>query len=650
MPLPAPSLDDRMFQDLVDEAKRFVMRRCPEWTDHNISDPGVTLIETFAFMVEQLSYRLNRVPDRLYVRFLELLGLKLLPPTPARAQVTFWLTTRANGRLVVRAGTKASTVRTDREESVVFSTLRDLTVVPTELVAAASRYAVDEKAADHTEKLELGMEFPVFGHRPAVGDRFLLGLRDPAPSCAVRIDYVGETRGIGVNPKHPPLAWEAWDGSGWVACPVTTDETGGLNRSGQIVVHLPDGHEASVVEGRRAGWLRVQVTDPLPGQTGYSESPVVRRLSVSTVGGTALAINAELIESEVLGEAEGVPGQRLSVRRKPVLGGAEPVMLDVSTSEGWREWRQVEHFAASGPEDRHFILDAVGGEVELGPAIRLPDGGVRQYGAVPPRGATIRVRHYLCGGGAAGNVAAGMIATMKSSIPFVAGVENLRPAQGGTDGETLDEAKARGPIMLRTRSRAVTAEDYEAIATEAAPEVTRIHCLTAGEGDVEQGAVKVLVVPAVTADHGRIHFEDLVPAAETLQRISAALDKVRLVGTRVIVEPPKYRGVTVVARLVARPRVNVDAVTEQAENALYEFLNPITGGEDGRGWTFGRKILRAEIFGVLQRVRGVDVVEDVRMFGANPVTRRRGEETGKLLVGKGGLVFSFDHQVRVEES
>ena len=75
--LPAPNLDDRTFQDLVDEAKRLVQQRCPEWTDHNVSDPGVTLIEAFAQMVDQLIYRLNRVPDRNYVKFLELIGVEL---------------------------------------------------------------------------------------------------------------------------------------------------------------------------------------------------------------------------------------------------------------------------------------------------------------------------------------------------------------------------------------------------------------------------------------------------------------------------------------------------------------------------------------------------------------------------------------------
>ncbi len=106
MMLPLPNLDDRRFQDLVDDAKRMVQQQCPEWTDHNVSDPGVTLIETFAFMVDELLYRLNRVPDRLYVTFLDLLGRH---PSPAHGRA------RRPDRLVVGAaggaGDLARTVR-----------------------------------------------------------------------------------------------------------------------------------------------------------------------------------------------------------------------------------------------------------------------------------------------------------------------------------------------------------------------------------------------------------------------------------------------------------------------------------------------------------------------------------------------------------
>ena len=126
MPLPVPNLDDRRFQDLVDDAKRLVQRRCPEWTDHNVSDPGVTLIETVAAMVDQLIYRLNRVPEVNYLRFLDLIGLRPFPPTAAHADLTFRLSAPRPEPLVVPADTAVATPRTETDDPVVFSTVREL--------------------------------------------------------------------------------------------------------------------------------------------------------------------------------------------------------------------------------------------------------------------------------------------------------------------------------------------------------------------------------------------------------------------------------------------------------------------------------------------------------------------------------------------
>src|SRR5690242_2634875 len=111
--LAAPNLDDRRFQQLVDEAKRYVQQSCPEWTDHNVSDPGVTLIEVFAQMVDQLVYRLNRVPEKNYLAFLDLLGVKLFPPTAARAEVTFRLSAPQPETVLLLAGTEVATGATE---------------------------------------------------------------------------------------------------------------------------------------------------------------------------------------------------------------------------------------------------------------------------------------------------------------------------------------------------------------------------------------------------------------------------------------------------------------------------------------------------------------------------------------------------------
>ncbi len=129
MSLPAPNLDNRKFQDLVDDAKLQIARKCPEWTEHNVSDPGVTLIELFAMMTETMLYQMNQVPERNYVKFLEMLGVSLLPPTPARVNLRFHLSRfiEEGERLTLSAyKIVAGTVRTSTTEAVEFCTETDL--------------------------------------------------------------------------------------------------------------------------------------------------------------------------------------------------------------------------------------------------------------------------------------------------------------------------------------------------------------------------------------------------------------------------------------------------------------------------------------------------------------------------------------------
>lgn len=647
MPLPAPNLDDRRFQDLVDDAKRLVQRRCPEWTDHNVSDPGVTLIETFAFMVDQLLYRLNRVPDRQYLKFLDLLGIKPFAPTVASGEVTFWLSAARDVPVVVPAGTHVATVRVETEDPVTFETAEELAIVPCRLDRVMTA-AAGAEAADRTGELGGADYFPCFSDPPVAGDVALFGLSDPVPGCAVllRMDWV--VAGRGVDPTDPPLVWEASTDDGWVPCEVERDGTGALNRAGELVLHVPAGHAASVVKGRRAGWLRCRLLEPAEGQAFYHAPPRLRTAEAATLGGSVRALHAELVVQEMLGLSEGVPGQRFTVQRPPVVSGDEPIEVEVAGGDSWTIWREVSDFAESGPDDRHVTVDRASGEVVFGPAIRQADGSVRQFGAIPPKAAPIRVARYRTGGGRRGNVAANSLTVLRDPVPFVSTVTNRVAATGGVDGETVAETSARGPLMLRTRERAVTADDYEQIARQAAPEALRVRCVPAGP---ESAAVRVLVVPALGehshSDDDSARFASLKPRDETLARIRDVLDERRCVGAQVLVEPPFYQGVTVVATLRGRGRAGFSLLRERALRTLYGYLNPVDGGPDGTGWPFGRPIQSGEVYAVLQRVEGLDLVEDVRLFGADPVTGERGAAVQRIDLAPHALVFSYAHQVRV---
>ncbi|MER7396862.1 putative baseplate assembly protein [Streptomyces sp. NPDC000151] len=647
MALPSPNLDDRRFQQFVDDAKRYIQQRAPEWTDHNVSDPGVTLVETVAHMADQVVYRLNRVPEKNHLAFLDLLGITLFPPSAARADVTFWLSAPQEQPVRLAVGTEVATARTESEEAAVFATEAELTVVPSEL----SYLVVQPHGAEVTERtsdLVEGKDVHCFAESPRPGDRMLFGLSAAVPHCAVVLTLGSRVDGVGVDPRQPPLAWEAWTADGWVACEVDRDTTGGLNRPGEVVLHVPGGHVLSRTGRREAGWLRCRVTEAAAGQPFYTTSPTIRSAEAFTIGGTTRAVHADTVRDELLGESPGLPGHRLRLTHAPVVGDAPPLHLQVAERDGWTDWQVVGHFAASGPDDRHVTLDAATGEVAFGPAVREPDGTLRQYGAVPPKGAVIRARRYRTGGGRTGNVARGAIQVLRDSVPYVAEVTNREAASGGVDGETVEEAKVRAPIALSAQDRAVTLRDYEELARRAAPETARITCLAAEPDEHGAHAVRVLVIPQAVPDPGgRLRFEQLVPNDALLDRITRYLDDRRLIGTRLAVGPPYYQGVTVVATVHAFRGTDTDRVRREAHDALHRHLDPLTGGAHGTGWPFGRPVQAGEVFAVLQRVPGVELVDEVLLHPADPLTGKRGDATDRIDLDPSALVFSFDHRVRV---
>ncbi len=117
-----PRLDDRSFNDIVEEARARIPLYTPEWTDHNLSDPGITMIELFAWMTDIVLYRLNRVPDKHFVKFMELVGMRLQEAEPARVDMTFWLSAPQPSAITLPNGTEVSTTRTETEQAIIFST------------------------------------------------------------------------------------------------------------------------------------------------------------------------------------------------------------------------------------------------------------------------------------------------------------------------------------------------------------------------------------------------------------------------------------------------------------------------------------------------------------------------------------------------
>lgn len=139
MSIKTPNLDDRRFEDLVEEARRRIARRCPDWTDLSPGDPGMVLVETFAYLTDILLYRLNRLPEKIYIELLRLIGLRLQPPSAANVTLRFTLNRPQERPVEIPRGTRVTTARADAGvEPPVFATHETTVLAPGVTIAEIS--------------------------------------------------------------------------------------------------------------------------------------------------------------------------------------------------------------------------------------------------------------------------------------------------------------------------------------------------------------------------------------------------------------------------------------------------------------------------------------------------------------------------------
>jgi len=644
-------LDLRQFQDIVDEARRLVPKYCPEWTDFNVSDPGVTLIELFAWMTEMILYQVNRVPDAMYDRFLDMVGVQRRPPEPALADVTFYLSAPMRRTVTIPAGTEVATDRTELQEAIVFQTSADLAIAPPALQALRA-WREGQGFEDYMPYISSGLvESPVFNEPPVEGDALYIGYEGDLAglSLQLRLDC-RELEGAHIDPRDPPLAWEYWSrimgswqpvrlldqsGTGRLREPGAPDPTHGLNASGDVYLHVPVDSARQTIDGIEASWVRLRYVTK-PGQ-GYTTSPRIAGLRSECIGATVPARQAMQVRNEFLGESDGSAAKIFPLRERPVLREVEPHVIEVTAEGETTEWVEVEDFSQSTSSDHHFVIHYAKGEVRFGPSVRDREGIERAYGAAPRRGAQLRIRAYHSGGGIIGNVGEGAISQMKTSIPYVASVINYRPSSGGLDEESIEEAKLRALTVLKRPAAAITREDFERIALEVEG-VGRARAIAPGSGDgAAPGTVRLLLVPVLPRSEVELAAEDLAPTPALIQAVSARIDERKTLGTLVQYESVPFTWVEIDAHVYVRPGSNAEAAEARALTRLREYFHPISGGPAGRGLNFGAAATVSQVAGVLQSLPEVSYVERVRLRSPgsqNEVTRLQAPGDGLLVLGR----------------
>lgn len=361
-------------------------------------------------------------------------------------------------------------------------------------------------------------------------------------------------------------------------------------------IDLDVGYSDPAIPEYAMAWLRIRVGSV--SESGY-KPVLLNDFSLNRIAATAAVTRVE----ETLGYSDGRPAQQFTLAKTPVYidpqSGVADIQLELVEAGQSSQWKLVSDFFASDSHAEVFRLDENTGTVTFGDGIN---------GRIPVAGATIIVRRYRFGGGVHSNVGANTVTKLKTSLPRIDSVTNPRAASGGADAETLEQAKLRAPHELRTRDRAVTADDFVFL-TEQTPGVA-IHsayalartALNADQQSFNQkdGAVTVVVLPANTEQ------ETPQPSEAQLNAICAHLNSKRLITTELYVTGPRY---AVISKLEVEIRADRNAdlqtISTTLQSRLLDYFHPLWGGEAGNGWPFGDDIYFGGVYDLLLQVDGV---------------------------------------------
>lgn len=420
-----------------------------------------------------------------------------------------------------------------------------------------------------------------------------------------------KTRGETYLPEGYSVDWELLESAGpgrlrWSRL-AGGDESSGyrLNKSGVLAWPYPD----PVEQAPEGTWLRALFRSSEGDET--PALPPLSHMMLNSVEG----VNLHTFRMEKF-SGLGVPHQSVQLRRFPIFLHAEDgeqksfanperfpdIRVYVTEEDGQRrEWRRApgNSLLTASKDDRVFVVDSVEGTIVFGNGIRgkmVPVGNfnivIEQYHTVP---------------GDAGNVRAGSIALCEG-FNDMATVQNLLPATGGRNAESIDEIIRRAPSVLTSRDRAVTRLDFEIIAKEASGEVARAACDGEMTGD---GEIGIIVLPQRREGE---RIPDPFLSAGLKDHVQRYLGKRSLVNVNPKVRLATFKEVDVSVTLRLRPNANIMLVRERARAFIEKFLDPYEGGLDFAGWPFGGTLYGQDFGRMVSYIPEIRHVVDVQLY------------------------------------
>lgn len=701
MGLEIPDLDDWTFEEAIEDARKQLPVHSDDWTDHNVHDPGITILEALAWVAQTQTYQLDQVTDAHRRKYLELLGDTPRPPTQASVDLSVTLDPDTAPTLLPAGTSVEAIVGPDDIEHYTTDAPVALTDATLERVVTEGSFGRNDLSrANRSESVH----FPFFGPEAAVGSTCYLGFdSDPFVDVDVPAAHAPVNESVGDESST-----EVGSTSG--SAPGTGDQPRGSDTGEsteetirpRFDLHveyydadLPDPAEHGDVSGGYleptvdVDWSYCMAPSRWYADDAWGSLDVVFDETNSLYEGGTIGFAAPPDYAPTMGPFPGDDRDLLWIRCVLDDAGYEspPRCTRLATNVVRATHRTIHRDDelvrqdADVPRDRgadetgawpsqRFEFDVspvqsavvtVGGD-SWGPVDSLdasaPDDrhyvldhaagelrfGDGDRGEIPAPGQTVRAEWYVEGGGPRGNVSQDATWQFAGPPGDAMAVNAISDATGGREAETIADALERVTRDMETPYRAVTRADYAYVATHTPGlRFGRARALVPDSEDEERGEcaaptpVRVVVVPASTRDRP-------APSDGFMAAVQRHLCEHALLTDRVTVTGPTYVDVSVTAVVELREDGDPASIETDIRDALDDFLHPLHG-YDGDGWPFGRPVYQSELYETVANVTGVDCVRDIDIVASG---RHDVDAVGNLPIPNGALLAPGDHVVEVE--
>ncbi|MCB0000144.1 MAG: baseplate J/gp47 family protein, partial [Anaerolineales bacterium] len=461
-----------------------------------------------------------------------------------------------------------------------------------------------------------------------------------------------------VKDKETPVTWHYSQGDGlpsaWPGIEEANigDDTEQLCKNGRIQLTLPDDWSSQNSQDWDGNlpdqplfWLGIKIGQATSNLTLGFEHILFN--SVSATNALTIA------EPERIGISNGEPFQFFELAQQPLFKQSATrtpyahLLIESREPQGngafgsWQTWTYLDDLPKGA--GNYFRLDPVTGTITFGNYD--PTTSADGHGSIPVQGSEIRAKSYrYVAGGLKGNVPPNkltVIRTVAADLTGLVSITNPGLATGGSNEETIEETKRRGPEALRNRNRAITVEDYEYLAREATTDVKKVRCLpprffsqydkrpsdkaindpwTFGGLNRDKGNVNVIIIPEAPLSNTMP-----IPSVELLQEVSDFLEARRAITTQLHVTTPRYLPINaaVNVRIWEQARdlglvVSEKQVELDIEAKIKAFLHPLWGGPTQTGWEIGQDILLSNLFEFIQPDPKVGFISSLTITAGTP--------------------------------